>query len=87
LFPNISTAMSNDMDELARKTFGSLHDKADAVLDLIGNDVDMALASRPRRVESQGDGVEKRLREELLGEVKELKKRHEELLDGIANLF
>jgi hypothetical protein len=82
LFPNISIAISKNMDELAQKTFRGLHDKVDAVLELIKDDLDMALASRQYigDDENRADEEEERLREEFEGEAKELKRRYEELL-------
>jgi len=70
------------MDELAQKTFSGLNDKVDAVLELIKDDLDMALASGQHvgDDENQADEEEERLREELEGEAKELKRKHEELL-------
>jgi hypothetical protein len=59
----------------------------ETVFDLIKNDLDLALASG-QQYGSDGenrDGHEEdRLRKELAGEVKELKRRHEELLGSIA---
>lgn len=79
------------MDQLAQKTFQGLHDKVDAVLDLIENDVHLTLASGRQRgadddeEEEVQEVQEERLnREELEAKVKELKTRHEELLGSIA---
>jgi len=89
LFPNISTAISKDMDKLVKKTFRGLRDKVDAVLKLIRSDVDMALASGPQHRgddENGDDGEEEMLREELGDVVKELKKKHEALLGILATI-
>ena len=76
-----------NMHKLTHMSFRALHDKMETVFDLIKNDLDLALASR-QQYGSDGknrDGHEEdRLRKELAGEVKELKRRHEELLGSIA---
>jgi len=92
LFPNISVTISKNMDKLAQKTFRGLHDKVDAILDLIKDDVDLALTSGQPQIaggenELEDEDEEERLKEELAAEVKELKTRHEELLGSVAVLF
>jgi hypothetical protein len=59
------------------------------VLTLIKSDLDMALASGPQHGgddDNRDDEEEERLREGLVDEVKELKKRHEELLGTLATI-
>ena len=75
------------MDELVMKTFQGLHDTVETVLTLIKSDINMALASGLQHEdddEDRDDEEEEKLREELLNEVKKLRKKHEELLGPIA---
>lgn len=89
LFPNISIKISGSMNALVRKTFEDLRGKAEAVLDLVRNDIDMALASGRQ---SSGSGHEDRdeeedeLRKELSSVVEGLKGRHAEVLEGLSGL-
>ena len=90
LFPNISITISKNMDKLAQKAFRGLHDKVDAIFDLIEDDVYLALASGQQHSagdENKDEDEEERLKEDLAAEVKELKTRHEELLGSVAVLF
>ena len=77
------------MDNLAQKAFRGLHEKVDAIFDLIKNDVYLALASGQQHSagdENEDEDVE-RMKEELAAAVKGLKTRHEELLGSVAVLF
>lgn len=59
------------------------------VLDLIVSDVEMALASKPQRVDDareQDNHEEEMLKKELMTEIKELNRKHEELLASISNI-
>lgn len=72
------------MDKLAERTFRGLHDMVDAGLDLVKNDLDMALAVRGGGEDEGDEGEKEREREELASEVQELKRRHKELLGSVA---
>lgn len=87
VFPNISIKLSSDMNNLVMKTFKSLIKSMEEVLNLMRNDVDMALI--PGR-QSNGNGDEERDEEENelkmgLGDVvKGLKARHAEVLEVLG---
>ncbi|KAE9366257.1 hypothetical protein N431DRAFT_419424 [Stipitochalara longipes BDJ] len=92
LFPHISAKIQASIDKLVRKTFGDLKDAVDAILNLIVNDVEMALTSNPQRVDSdsarnQEDPEEQRRKEALMAEIKELKGEHEKLLASISDIL
>jgi hypothetical protein len=90
LFPQISVKIQASIDRLVRKTFRDLRHAANAVLDLIVSDVEMALVSNPQRVDSarnQEDPEEERRKGELIAEIMELKGKHEELLASISNIL
>jgi hypothetical protein len=90
LFPHISAKIQASIDQLVKKTFRDLHDAVNAVLDLIVNDVEMALTSNPRSVDSarnQEDPEEERRKEELMAEIRELKGEHEKLLASISDIL
>jgi len=75
---------------MVQKTFRALHDAANAVLDLIVRDVEMALTSNPQRVDSTrnlDDPEEQRRKEELIAEIRELKGEHEKLLASISGIL
>lgn len=89
LFPNISTAISKEMDDLVNKTFRSLRATVGAILKLVKSDLDMALASGPQCGSDdahRGGKDDERLRLELAGEVEKLKLKHLALLGNIASL-
>ena len=82
--------ISKNMDELTQKAFRGLHDKVDAILQLIKDDVHLALVSGQQHSpdgENDDEDKEERLKAELAAKVKELKTRHEELLGSVAILF
>lgn len=70
-----------------QNTFVDLQNTANAVLNLVSSDIDMALESNPPRadgVKNEETPDEKRRREELIAAITELKGRHEKLLDSIS---
>lgn len=90
LFPHISAKIQDSIDKLVRKTFRDLDDAVNSILDLIINDVEMALASDFQRADSarnQEDPGEEKKKEELMVKIRELKGRHEELLTSIASIL
>ena len=77
------------MDQLTQTTFRGLHDGVNAILDLVDNDVKMALASRSLRIEDAGDQVDQEVdtrKGELMAEIRELKGMHEEILTRVAEM-
>jgi len=90
LFPHISAKIQASIDQLVRKIFRDLRNAVNAVIEPIASDVEMALASNPRRVggaRNQEDPEEERRKGELMAEIRELKKKHEELLASISNML
>ena len=90
MFPHISAKIQASIDQLVRKTFRDLRNAVNAVIELIASDVEMALASRPQRVDgarNQEDPEEERRKGELMAEIKKLKTKHEELLASISNIL
>lgn len=89
LFPNISAKIQASMDRLVRKSFGDLYDAVNTVLDLIGTDVEMALAFDPQSLGNAGnqqDPEEERQKTKLLAEIVEFKRKHAELLAAISDI-
>lgn len=81
--------ISKNMDKLTQKAFRGLDDKVDAILQLIKDDVYLALASGQQHSadgENDDEDKEDRLKAELAAKVKGLKTRHEELLSSVALL-
>jgi uncharacterized protein with gpF-like domain len=90
LFPHISAKIQASIDQLVRKIFRDLRNAVNAVIKLIASDIEMALASNPQRVDgarNQENNEEERRKGELMAEIRELKKNHEELLASISNLL
>ena len=74
-----------NMCKLTHTSFHALQEKMEKVLDLIKNDLDMALASGQHDehdIENRDRQEEDRLRKELADKVKVLKRRHEVLLSS-----
>ncbi|KAH8744019.1 hypothetical protein F5882DRAFT_455086 [Hyaloscypha sp. PMI_1271] len=90
LFPHISAKIQAGIDQLVRKIFRDLRNAVNAVIELIASDVEMALASNPQRMggaRNQEDPEEERRKGELMAEIRELKKKHEELLASISKML
>jgi hypothetical protein len=90
LFPQISAKIQASIDQLVRKIFRDLRNAVNAVIELIASDVEMALASNPQRADgarNQEDPEEERRKGELMAEIRELKKKHEDLLASISNML
>ena len=89
LFPHISVKIQASIDQLVQKHFRDLLDAVNAVLNLVISDVEMALTSKPQRMNSarnQQDPGEERRKKELMVEIRELKGKHEKLLASISNI-
>jgi hypothetical protein len=89
LFPHISAKIQTAVEQLVQKVFVDVQLAVTSVLDLIVNDVEMALATSPSAQPTREvDDPEKRRRKaDLLAEVRVLKDRHGVILDDISNLF
>ncbi|KFY49525.1 hypothetical protein V496_09946 [Pseudogymnoascus sp. VKM F-4515 (FW-2607)] len=89
LFPNISSAIKREIKAAAKTTFDSVRKSLESDFALIENDVMMALASAPQQSGDREDVAcedEERLRGELAGAVRGLKREHAEVLAIIANI-
>jgi hypothetical protein len=89
LFPRISAKIQASIELLTEKVFVDLQNAANTVLADIARDVEMALASGPRHVDSatKKEKPEEVKRKKDLGEeITRLKIRHEEILATISEL-
>ena len=73
------------MSNLAQTSFSALQDQVDPVFDLIKVDLDMAIASMPQNGNEHDNEELSRFKAGLVAEVMALKRRHEEVLDSIAD--
>ncbi len=72
------------MFTLIEATFLGLHEKVEAVFDLIGRDLDMAVADAGVSGNEDEGGDDEEFRLELVGEIEVLKGRHGRVLQDVG---
>jgi hypothetical protein len=77
--------IKESVNDSADLCFSVLHDKLHSNFDLIKDDLEMALASAPPDTSESQTQVADAPKKELIDEIENLRKRHEELLRSIRN--